>query len=69
MAKTAGMTLHQHRRFYTPEQYLELEDKSQARHEYYDGEVFMMSGGTLEHNDIVCNLVIGHCRPSGSTCW
>jgi Uma2 family endonuclease len=50
------MTLHP-RRNLSIEQYLEREDKSDDRSEYFRGEVFLMGGGTLEHNSIVFNLV------------
>jgi Uma2 family endonuclease len=33
----------------TPEQYLELERAAETRHEYYNGEVFAMAGGSLRH--------------------
>ncbi len=44
---------------YTYEEYLELENLSEIRHEYYHGEVFAMAGGTIRHNDILRNLIIG----------
>lgn len=37
-------------------EYLALERSSEVRHEYADGEVFAMAGGTLEHNLISANL-------------
>ncbi len=40
----------------TVEEYFELEDQSEIRHEYYDGEVYAMSGTTLNHNSIVGNV-------------
>jgi len=40
----------------TPEQYLALERKAERRSEYLDGEMFLMSGATLEHIQIVRNL-------------
>ena len=41
---------------YTPEEYLELEEKSEFRNEYIDGEITPMTGGTPNHNDIAGNL-------------
>jgi len=41
----------------TIEQYFEHEERSEDRHEYSNGEIFVMSGDTLEHNTIVINLV------------
>jgi Uma2 family endonuclease len=40
----------------TPEQYLEAERKAEFKHEYFDGEVFAMSGGTFPHGTIIGNL-------------
>lgn len=44
--------------FYTPDEYLTLERASQTKHEYYNGEIFAMSGATKEHVLIVTNLVV-----------
>lgn len=40
----------------TVEDYFELERKSEIRYEYYDGEVYAMSGTTFNHNEIVDNV-------------
>lgn len=40
----------------TPEQYLELERSSECRHEYYNGRVYAMAGGTYHHAMIIGNL-------------
>jgi Uma2 family endonuclease len=40
----------------TPAEYLALERASDVRHEYADGEIFAMSGGTLEHSLLAQNL-------------
>lgn len=37
----------------TVEEYFELDEQSEIRYEYYDGEVYAMSGSTLNHNRIV----------------
>jgi len=50
------MSLHPRRRL-TLEQYFEHEERSEDRHEYCNGETFLMSGGSLEHNTLVVNLV------------
>ena len=42
----------------TVEQYLALEAESEIRHEYIDGEIFPMTGGTLNHDDITMNLTL-----------
>ena len=46
------------KRTYTPEEYLEFEVTSEERHEYDNGEIRLMTGGTPNHNDIVSNLLI-----------
>jgi Uma2 family endonuclease len=43
-------------RRYTPEEYLELERQSGARHEYYEGEIYAMAGETFKHSQICVNL-------------
>ncbi len=47
---------HLERRRFTPEEYLMLEERSELKSEYYDGEIYQMTGGTLNHNRIVTNL-------------
>jgi len=41
---------------FSVEEYLALEDKAAFKSEYYDGEIFAMAGGTLNHNQISINL-------------
>ena len=36
----------------TPEEYFAWEEQQQIKHEYFDGEVFAMSGGTQNHGRI-----------------
>ncbi|MBW4570302.1 MAG: Uma2 family endonuclease [Tolypothrix carrinoi HA7290-LM1] len=43
-------------RYYSPEEYLEIEVKSEERHEYIDGQIIPMTGGTPNHNQIALNL-------------
>ncbi|MEH2198294.1 Uma2 family endonuclease [Nostoc sp.] len=55
--------------FFTPEAYLELEEKSNIKHEYIDGQVYAMAGTTDTHNTIAGNLFLlirNHFR--GSDC-
>ena len=40
---------------YTLEEYHALERDSEVRYEYWDGEIFVMSGGTLAHDLIMGN--------------
>ncbi|OYD92173.1 hypothetical protein CDG77_14990 [Nostoc sp. 'Peltigera membranacea cyanobiont' 213] len=43
-------------RYYTPEEYLELEEAAEYKSEYIDGEIIPMAGGTVNHNQIALNL-------------
>ena len=47
----------QPRRRVTPEEYLETERSAETKSEYYNGEMFAMSGASGAHNLIVANLV------------
>src|SRR5437868_648713 len=53
----AGMGLpveKEHR--YTVSEYLEREKNSLEKHEYRDGDILLMAGGTLEHGRIAMNI-------------
>lgn len=50
------MQLETEKRKYTPEEYLELEEKAEFKSEYRDGEIVPMTGGTTNHNKITLNL-------------
>ncbi len=50
------LTARERRRF-TPEEYLWLEERSETRNEYLDGEIFPMTGGSLAHAQIASNLI------------
>lgn len=55
--------------YFTIEEYLSSEDKSEIRHEYLGGQIFAMSGGSKEHNLIAGNIysrLRSHLR--GSSC-
>jgi Uma2 family endonuclease len=56
-------------RFYmNPDEYLEWEARQELKHEYIDGEVYAMTGGTIPHNAIAINLIAAlrpHVRDSG----
>lgn len=41
---------------YTPAEYFQLEETATDRHEYRDGEIIIMTGGTPNHNRIVGNF-------------
>lgn len=56
------------------EEYLEMENAADEKHEYYKGEIFAMSGAKMPHNKITSNLLIAlglklkgkKCQPYGS---
>ena len=50
------MQLETQKRYYTPEEYLELEEKAEYKSEYRDGEIVPMTVGTTNHNKIALNL-------------
>lgn len=41
----------------SPEEYLAFERSSDLKHEYADGEIFAMSGGTAEHSLVAGNVI------------
>jgi hypothetical protein len=43
---------------YTIAEYLEMEEAATEKHEYYQGEIFAMSGSKVPHNIITSNLSI-----------
>ncbi len=43
-------------KIYSPEEYLKLEQKSEYRNEYRNGEIIAMTGGSINHNRIIRNL-------------
>lgn len=47
-----GLALEE-RKHFTVEQYLDYEEHSEFRHEYFQGEIFAMAGGTTNHNRLV----------------
>lgn len=61
-------------KYYTQEEYLAFERESTAKHEYYRGDIFNMSGASYEHNLIEDNLRVAlgsflkgkPCRSLGS---
>ncbi|BAY62283.1 hypothetical protein NIES22_23550 [Calothrix brevissima NIES-22] len=44
------------KKLYTPEEYLQLEQTSEFKNEYWDGEIVPMAGGTTNHNEIAGNF-------------
>lgn len=43
-------------KYYSPEEYLILEEKAETKHEYYNGEIIEMAGATINHNRISGNI-------------
>ena len=53
---------------FTPEEYFAWEEQQEVRHEYFDGEVYAMTGGSVNHGEIAMNfgrLVGNHLEDSG----
>jgi Uma2 family endonuclease len=50
----SGARLHS----YTYREYLALEQSANVRHEFLDGEIYAMAGGTREHAAICANLMV-----------
>lgn len=62
------IALKEHFPKFTPEEYFAWEEQQLERHEYIDGEVYAMSGGTIAHGEIAGNflaLLKAYLRRSG----
>lgn len=62
------MVASPHRKYITAQEYLNWEEQQPVKYEYYNGEVFAMTGGTIPHNDIALNLASalkGYLRGKG----
>lgn len=44
-------------KIYSPQEYLELEEQAEQRHEYLDGKIIPMAGAKPNHNQLAVNLV------------
>lgn len=55
--------------YMTPEEYLAFEKNSEIKHEYIDGEIYAMAGGTGNHNliNLNCAMLLRN-RLRGSSC-
>jgi Uma2 family endonuclease len=55
-------------KYITEEEYLELEDAAEFKHEYYNGQIYDVAGGQAEHALITANLVreLGNRAGEGS---
>jgi Uma2 family endonuclease len=43
-------------KYYSPQEYLELEKTSETKNEYINGEIIPMAGGTTNHNQLAINF-------------
>jgi Uma2 family endonuclease len=50
------MLVKTQQKFYTPDEYRELEETAEFKNEYRDGEIVPMTGGTINHSRIIRNL-------------
>ncbi|HAC65160.1 MAG TPA: hypothetical protein DCF68_16930 [Cyanothece sp. UBA12306] len=50
------MIIETQKQHYTSEEYLILEEQATEKHEYRDGEIVLMTGGTTNHNQIAGNF-------------
>ena len=51
------------------EELLEMEEKSEVRHEYIGGRLYAMAGGTSDHADVIPNVTTAiHSRLRGKPC-
>lgn len=42
---------------YTPEEYLALESQAEYKSEYFNGEIFAMTGASRRHNLVAANVL------------
>ena len=50
------MLVQSKEKFYSPDEYRELEETAEFRNEYRDGEIVQISGGSINHSRIIRNL-------------
>jgi Uma2 family endonuclease len=56
VATEVKMLVKTKQNFYTPDEYRQLEETTEFRNEYRDGEIVEMTGGTINHSRIIRNL-------------
>lgn len=63
------MGLPKRESYFTPEEYLAFERAAKSKHEYLDGQIYAMAGGSPQHNQICFNLA-GELHPQlkGTMC-
>ena len=52
-----GAVKRESQRRYSLDEYFAVEETSQVKNEYYDGQIFAMAGASLQHNRITANLL------------
>jgi Uma2 family endonuclease len=50
------MLVQREQKFYSPDEYRQLEETAEFRNEYRDGEIVKMTGGTINHSQIIGNI-------------
>src|SRR5438093_11475240 len=58
-----GAVKRESQRRYSLDEYFAVEETSQVKNEYYDGQIFAMAGASLQHNRITANL-LSFIRPA-----
>jgi Uma2 family endonuclease len=48
--------LQKQTQYYTPTEYLALEEAAETKSEYFQGQIFAMSGGSINHNRIAISI-------------
>ena len=56
MAVKVAEMLQPTQKYYTPEEYLALEEKAKTKSEYFRGKIYQMAGASVNHNRITSNL-------------
>jgi Uma2 family endonuclease len=50
------VAIAQKEKLYTIEEYFDMEERSEVKHEFHDGKIIPMAGGTHLHNEIAVNV-------------
>jgi Uma2 family endonuclease len=50
------MLVQTQQKFYTPDEYRQLEETAEFKNEYRDGEIVQMTGDTINHSQIIGNI-------------
>jgi len=50
------MLVQSNKKLYSPDEYRELEETAEFRNEYRDGEIVQMTGGSINHSQIIGNI-------------